>query len=469
MAKSPKYLEILESETLAIERGKKLLEDYAIAKKINKSTNLQLLHLFNTDPIYKKEISSSLYKSNHSHECWSTITNHTPREKKGLEYLKTILSISDNFVEYPHAFVALLHIVDHESDFLRPIDTWIPKTRNAYQQLLSLIRHLFTKYETPTFLEKSFLSGDIEGMTLYVQMGAGKSLKNYPYYPPNMIIHNKAAQYLYTTPDEMEFYVALRRIQVLYMGGDDYIFKGLMRSNILRERLTITRVNGIITTDKEEFWLTVMKFFIENTMIEPTKISEIVDYIDNVKYKNQRVYDANGLGRTVDPPQPGFSMKGRNPATLIDLSDEWHEQIARQNRHNRVIAGGRRGGYKPEPIQNYTWYGINLRDGEFKRGKDKVYRVHQLCSYYQLRDEGNYMHHCVATYAQSCSSGRCSIFSVRYFHMGMYVDTDATVEVRNNQVVQIRGKYNRKPNDTTIEVIKEWASREYVGVSSYAI
>lgn len=473
MGKVAKYIEIETNQVKNELLGKKAVDQYMITKKINKVSNLELLDLFFTDKNIRDNIGS-IYRSNPSYTSWQIIRGYYNHDngKCILRELRKLLVISDNFIGNERSLDVLKSVLDYKDQFVRPIETWSPKSRNVYQQLISLIRHLFAKYPTPSFLEKSFFSGMFEGIYMYIHLGAGKSMKNYDGYPVNMIIHNKAAHHLYSTPDDMEFYTALRRVQVLYMGGDEYIFKALMRANVLRERLPISRVRKTGEKDfsidftKEEFWLSVMKFFIDNPMIEPTKIAEVIDYIDNMKFKEHSTY-VDGRHVRVAPPHPNFSMKGRNPVSLINQSDQWHYERERLNRVNQRLANISR--YSPKKVENFFWTGRNIKDGLFKRGKKYKYKVIQLLSFYDLRDEGNEMHHCVATYASSCNSGRCAIFSVREYVDDHFNGRTATLEIRENTIVQIRAKYNRKPDDTTISVIKEWANYEMLGISSYAL
>ena len=471
MEKKARYIETQTLEEKINADYKVRLERYSISRKINKSSNLQLMDLIINDEKVSKYLISELFSTNPSYGFWcsfkSLLVNKNDIEEI-INYLRILLTISDNFSERTENFQGLINIIEYKDYFLRPIETWIPKSRNPKLQFSSLVKHLFTKYKTPVFLEKSFEFGNFEGIYMYLHLGSGKSMKNYSGYPVNMIIHNKAAHHLYTTPEDMDLYMALRRIQVLYMGGDDYIFKALMRSNVLNQKISVSRIrmNGEkeykVDLSKEEFWLSVMKFFIDNTMIEPQKIAEIIDYIHYCKYRTGYV---NG---TITPPEhPNFSMKGRNPATLIELSDEWHYQQERIQRVNQQVNRG--GSYKSSQLTDFSWKGISISDISFKRGKNKVYKVIQLNSFFQLREEGNYMHHCVASYANQCNLGNCSIFSVREYVEDVYLDTGATIEVRGNNIVQVRGKYNRKPDDMVIKVIKEWSDNTRFNFKEYSL
>jgi len=471
MGKVAKYV---QNEIKQVEhqlKSKNVVDEYLIIKKINKVSNTELLDLYLNNDNVKKYITS-IYKSNPSYVSWQALGSHLKSKSNMLSVLRQLLMISDNIISHEKSLTVISTLIDYTEQFVKPIETWIPKSRNTYQQLISLIRHLFTKYPTPSFLELSFFNGNFEGIYMYIHLGSGKSMKNYDGYPANMIIHNKATHHLYTTPVDMDYFIALRRIQVLYMGGNEYILNALMRSNVLRERIIVTRIrkNGEkdfkIDFSVEEFWLTVIKFFIDNSMIEPSKIAEIIDYIDNMKFKEVTTY-VDGRYVRVPPPHPNFSMKGRNPISLINHSDRWHYEKEKLNRVNQRLTNVSR--YSPNKAANFVWKCNNIDNGLYIRGKKYKYKIIQLLSFYDLRDEGKEMHHCVATYASSCNAGRCAIFSVREYVDDFFICRTATVEVRENNIVQIRAKYNKKPDDTTISVIKEWANNQVLTISQYAL
>jgi len=196
-------------------------------------------------------------------------------------------------------------------------------------------------------------------------------------------------------------------------------------------------------------------------MIETNKISEIIDYINNMKFVRNRVV-INGISvYEPTPPHPNFTMKGRTPISLINQSDNWHYE---KNKLNNIRLNGR----KISSQQNYSWEGLPINDGNFLIKKINNYKVIQLRSYHELIDEGKTMHHCVATYANSCFNGLCGIFSVRLFVDDMYFSTEATIEVRKFNVVQIRGKYNKSVSDIVSQVINNWATENQLNIGKYA-
>ena len=383
MGRKAKYLDDLIEEEKRINKQKIFVDSYSAIKKINKSNNKEILSLFIQDQKYRDAIPS-LYRSNPSYESWQAIYSIWKGDPydKFFNYLKVILKNCDSFIEYQHSINLIKNIITFESSIINSLETWKPKSRNIEQQNRSLVRHLFTNYQTPSFLEKYFYIDPLtynrakdreEAIKLYIHLGAGKSMKGYEHFPKGMVIHKKAIHHLYTTPDDMDFITAIRRIQVLYLGGDKNIFNSLMRANVLSERVPENRIrkNGSNVweqdTNVDEFWISVMKFFIDHPMIVSDKISEIIDYINNMEFLQQRRY-VEGRYETIDPPHPNFTMKGRTPLSLLNQSDDWHYE---RNRLNRLIQRNNNVSYRSNT--NFTWSGVAIKDGDFRRGKKYEY------------------------------------------------------------------------------------------------
>jgi hypothetical protein len=89
------------------------------------------------------------------------------------------------------------------------------------------------------------------------------------------------------------------------------------------------------------------------------------------------------------------------------------------------------------------------------------------------------MNNCVATYASSCASGQCSIWSLRKreAHEAQPVRV-MTIEVTNKarQIVQARGRFNMLPRASTAsqdlntapEILQRWASLAGLSIATYA-
>ena len=71
---------------------------------------------------------------------------------------------------------------------------------------------------------------------------------------------------------------------------------------------------------------------------------------------------------------------------------------------------------------------------------------------HEIRKEGNTQHHCVATYMDRMVAGETCILFIRKKE-----EPDKsyyTVEVKDDEVIQVRGKYNVAPSEDVEEFMK---------------
>jgi hypothetical protein len=446
----PRYLEIEIQEEKQKKAQQKALDQYALERKYNKAKPNQLFEYIITETTHKPY--NYLYNSNNK-SSWYEIDNLltysklTYNQKNNIiNILRVILKKSETFIELYDNVVALKAIVDLYKDRIRDIEDWKPKKRNPHTLLSDLLNHLFAKYPVPEFLVKGFTKYDINSILLYTHIGAGMAIKKFELMP-NLVLNNKCYHHLQTTPDFCTFNEAFRRAQIISMGGNNNLFVTLMNT-----KLNII-TNNKITIEQDQFWITVIKFFIDNTMIEPDKIHEIIDYIYDQKFVNKRIQQPDGSYKN-EPQQPNFTIKGRTPMSLINQSDEWH-RLASIN---------------AKRAQNQTeWEPVEINDFHLTK-HDSKYDIIQLTKTKELIQEGNAMHNCVATYASACIKGYCSIFSLRYtnFNEAHFKSSYVTIEVRNKQIVQIRARYNKKPDQYHLNLIKSWADQNKLSISNYA-
>ena len=77
------------------------------------------------------------------------------------------------------------------------------------------------------------------------------------------------------------------------------------------------------------------------------------------------------------------------------------------------------------------------------------------------------MRHCVASYADGCAAGICSIWSLKAM-VGNLVTERQTVEVnRDRVIVQCRGKHNAVPNGAVIKILRRWAANENLTLAGW--
>ncbi len=101
-------------------------------------------------------------------------------------------------------------------------------------------------------------------------------------------------------------------------------------------------------------------------------------------------------------------------------------------------------------------------------GTLKIWTLTELLSTKALVAEGRKMKHCVATYAHSCASGACSIWTleVETFEGRAKV---LTVEVQNRArlICQARGKCNMRPGEEHRGILRRWAENAGLHLANY--
>lgn len=86
----------------------------------------------------------------------------------------------------------------------------------------------------------------------------------------------------------------------------------------------------------------------------------------------------------------------------------------------------------------------------------------------EVMKEGNALHHCVSSYIGRMLEGKTIIFFIR--EKSKPNESYYTLELRNNIITQVRGKFNAKPKDKKIvDFISEWASKFNFNLDVYAL
>ena len=183
--------------------------------------------------------------------------------------------------------------------------------------------------------------------------------------------------------------------------------------------------------DVHAFWKDVVRFFCAN----PVPINRLNDLYDFLVFRR-------GEDRE-------FNLKGRSLESLTGQMQQWHRDQGRVKR-----------------LGNRTWNGIDIDDAAiFDKIKDAngdrqiKWSFHQLKTSKDLADEGNKMHHCVYSYQALCIQGKCAIWSMKKND-----DRAITLEMRGNDIVQIRGYANRLARPDETAAIRRWVSENGINL-----
>ncbi|KAA9327631.1 hypothetical protein F0P96_16775 [Hymenobacter busanensis] len=322
----------------------------------------------------------------------------------------------------PELSAAVAAVAEHYHRRLRELADWKPRSRNPFRQLESLVRHLFDQYgDVPGWVLNSWTANQLQdGLNiaeLTLHLGRGQALRTCPKLP--VPLTKKLEHHLRLAPAACTFLEALRYAQLASRNQLDWL------RPVLDSRLG----RGIDRDDA--FWLTVVDFFAATAMVDARHFGPVCDWI----------HQKRSVGIGGEPAQPGFSLKGRSMHSVLDQTAQWHRQLVQ----------ARRRGYDAEVSRATTWPLLPVPD--FAGGDKCKVRITQLRSYGELLAEGYALSHCVSSYFNSCSRGRCGIFSLTLDGVRAI-----TLEVlANRTVVQARGKYNRRLTDTEMVWVSRWA------------
>ena len=146
--------------------------------------------------------------------------------------------------------------------------------------------------------------------------------------------------------------------------------------------------------------------------------------------------------------------------SLARATDEWHQELhARQYGVNLK--------WKPREVKSFEFH-APANSPDSKPGK---YFITELCNGPELAKEGRVMGHCVASYQMMCAEGRCSIWSLRkQTNEGEFASlVTIQLNTENSQLVQIKARFNARPENDLVGIIRKWCGREGLVIARHAI
>ena len=332
----------------------------------------------------------------------------------------------------------LVKLNDRRGAWLAQPESWVPSTHNSRRQFSSLARHLMARFPVPVFMDEAWLDASPGTRHLrdwFVHVGLGKNIRtaNTPIPLTKMMAHH-----FLEAPDSFGVLGALRWGQVHGLGGDRRLTEALLGS-----RLGTNFGN-------DDFWSSVIRFFIANPMLDHRHVGPIIDYLHDQKFEGFEVVGENGVVTPHPPPQPNLSMRGRTVPALLAAVDRWHGELSK-----RTKATGR-------TFKRSGHAGLRLTDTQ----GHPTWQIRELLSASELALEGRQLKHCVVTYVASCEAGLCSIWTMeRKLEIGF--EKCQTIEVRDGAIVQCRGKRNRYPTASEYQVLQAWSRQTGLRIGSY--
>ena len=174
----------------------------------------------------------------------------------------------------------LANVAAFGNKMVREIKAWEKDSFVAENQISSLIKHCFAKYEVPEFMESVFYGENKIQMLWYVQLGRGKSVLTLSGFPVKFT--NKMAHEFKNAPSNYSISQAIRWAQA----------KGFNASVIMAETLAWSSLSE--NFENEEFWRTIVAFFAKHEELPFTKVQEVLFYIKH-QYEANKTYNMNGI------------------------------------------------------------------------------------------------------------------------------------------------------------------------------
>ena len=345
-------------------------------------------------------------------------------------------------------------------------DGWHPPQRNLRRNFGDLLRHLFARYDVPSFMDSAwFLGCGTDAVTQqgwFIHLGYGQNIRTAE-LPLSL---TKAMAHLFVdAPASFTVYQALRWGQILALDGPEELV----------HRVNATRLGEGF--EHEDFWVSVIHFFVNNPMLDYDYVGPIVDYIQYRRFEEREVLGQDGIARTVGPPDPSFSMKGRRAEPLLALVDDWHRQLAREEKSPYLS-------WAASGIQ-----GFDRQEEDDATGRLCRWTITELLTRTAVIAEGKEMHHCVGSYALACAKGNKSVWSMKVEDVETGIKRSVmTISVKHASmtVEQARGKCNAMPgtrppsnqaarvlrNDGDLlvrgrEIMRIWGRKQGISVPRY--
>ena len=335
--------------------------------------------------------------------------------------------------------VAYVHGIDrlvaHAARWIRPLKAWTPKTHNRARQFGSLARHLFARYDVPAFMDSAWLSGSGAHQYWFIHIGQGGSIRTAPKLP--FALTRKMAHCFMQAPNQLTASGAIRWSQVIALGGSRELAQAVNETRLARR------------FKDNDFWATVLQFFVRHPMLDVAHVNPIMDYIWNQKYESQGEGVEDGVVRQLGPMQPNFTMRGRTPESLLRQVEAWHQRLGRM-----TSATGLR--WRRAPIREFEHV-----EGALHSQNRKIWRIREILSGDELLAEGRAQRHCVGSYERSCYRRTTSIWTLGLVER-TGVSKRVTIEVRlpSKIICQVRGRRNRLADAKERDVVQRWAQQE---------
>jgi hypothetical protein len=330
--------------------------------------------------------------------------------------------------------VGLYFLARHHADWLRPVETWQPPQAGPNRQFASLATHLFALYPVPVFMNGAWVLGSDAEKDWYKHLGRGYSIRTAPGLP--LRLSRAMAHFFSQVPDHYSVNRALRWAQVRGLGGSEKLARAVVESRL-----------GW-SFDHEDFWVTVVDWFVAHPRMDLDKVWSIVDFIHHQKYVGREVFVAGAGMVQQAPPQPDYSIQGRTEASLVRQINDWYRVRGLD--------------YVPTRVWSRSAIGeFRLIENSEHEDSVRCWTIQELLDSVQLILEGQALGHCARIYARACARGETTLWSLRLDKgRGPFRVLTIQVDPAERIILQVRGRCNRLMKPAERALLERWANEE---------
>lgn len=305
----------------------------------------------------------------------------------------------------------LLPFVDH---VVRDPSAWPGADGHPLNVAASLASHLFGLYPTPRFMAASWFAGPAEHRQWAVALGQGVAVSclGIP-----ITLTRRMRHLFLQSPDHLPIVHALRRAEVLGLGGTPHLVAQLLTTRLGEDFEDPVR------------WRVALQWLVQcGQEIEPLHVGPLIDFLR-----------ANLA--TVE-------LRGRTFASVMRMVRAWHGVLAQRGET-----------YRHWPPSRLPGFALAIPP-TLERPRPAEWLITELLDSNQLAHESHSMRHCVASYASACAGARSSIWSLRHRWTDDFATRSVlTIEVRlkTKTIVQIRGTANASATSSAMHLVQQWA------------
>jgi len=295
----------------------------------------------------------------------------------------------------------------------------------------NLFNALFINHDIPMVLVDNIENLSAHEIGILFHITQGKNIRSYPSL--DLELSKKEAHLFHTLTDlkidlsehTLKKYVAICKV-IKSKPHDKYY------------RSVFFRVCKLFSFEIDVFILDIAFWqyaytYMSNWTFNPHQLTltSVMDYIEHMRYTTTN-----------------FTLKGRTQPSLTRDINAWHRNLELN---------------KLGPLLNTKWKGINKNDSTLTIN-DNTYSFTQITTGKRLYEEGKTLQHCVTSYIQYCMDGQIAIWNMTESHKDS--KTGLTLEISNNEIIQVSGFDNRKPYQNEILAIQTWAKQNNIRYSS---